>query len=43
MSALPLRADMLSLGIYVCLVPKADLALCESFRQPLRAYGARSW
>jgi hypothetical protein len=24
-------------------VPKADLALCESFRQPLRAYGARSW
>jgi hypothetical protein len=25
MSALPLRADMLSLGIYVCLVPGTDI------------------
>jgi hypothetical protein len=33
MSALPLRADMLSLGIYVCLVPEAEIALlhCTCF------------
>jgi len=26
MSALPLKADVLSLGIYVCFVPIADIA-----------------
>jgi hypothetical protein len=38
MSALPLRADMLSLGIYVCLVPCADILHTDPMRPQPRSF-----